>query len=509
MLKKIMLFLLVLIIIPNTFAAITIEVLSAPVISAELVEGGSLSANTTYYFAAFKSVNNQYSGHSASPASNMISITTTDTHKSIKISWQDPIVPNYKLFIRWDTSSLQDENGEYIAQESNKWTTTGWIGHTGSDVTLTSLSTQGTNGLLSHPELSILPEYLDNRLNHKKGTCIITITGTETYENLMTAINNSEHSDLFIINNNSLTSLCSIYGTGSLPFENKNINFLHTANLNPNITFQNCSIINQYRGPNLTTYGNYYDSSIYVNNTYQYKFQNNFSNIKLNVQGEFYFTAAANNNVDVSATSIIYYNTTQTNRRLTNISYRNRHLTIHLFNSIRDTNTEISNNYFEDCGSYDTLFYASSSGYLSEGVTDDSNYNFYNSYSNRSDRLPLISYVSQASWNGESRVKAKLFYTQYFNITDKFGNPIDQAKITIKDSNNTIVSEIYTDINGSIDYNLMTHIIEYDSGNANGIRSKSHYQGPFTIMISKDQYYTYRSKQEITSEKNHKISLQD
>ena len=510
MLKKIILFLLILIIIPNTFAAITINVLSAPVISAELVEGGDLSPNTTYYFAAIKSVNNQYSGHSVSPASNMVSITTTDTHKSIKISWDEEIIPNNKIFIRWDTSNLQDENYEYIPQESNKWTTLGWIGHTGSNVTLTNLSTQSsTNGLLSHPELSILPEYLDSRINRKKGTCVITITGTETYNNLIETIRISDHNDMFIINNNSFTTLCSIYGTGSLTFENKNINFLHTANLNPNITFQNCSIINQYRGPNLTTYGNYYDSSIYVNNTYQYKFQNNFSNIKLNVQGVFYFTAAANNNVDVSATSIIYYNTTQTNRRLTNISYRNRHLTIHLFNSIRDTNTEISNNYFEDCGSYDTLFYASSSGYLSEGVTDDSNYNFYNSYSNRSNRLPLISYVNQASWNGESRVKAKLFYTQYFNITDKFGNPIDQAKITIKDSNNTIVSEIYTDINGSVDYNLMTHLIEYDETNANGLRSKYHYQGPFTIMISKDQYYTYRSKQEIISEKNHKISLQD
>ncbi len=511
MLKKIILFLLVLIIIPNTFAAITIEVLSAPVISAELVEGGSLSANTTYYFATFAGIKSSgaYSGDSISPASNMVSITTTDTHKSVKIIWGTLESPTTHVFIRWDTNSLQDENGEYIPQESKKWTGLGWSGNTGTEIILTTLSEQSHSyGFLSHPELSILPEYLNSKINRKKGTCKLTITGTETYENLMDTIKNSDHNDLFVINNNSFTTLCSIYGTGSLTFENKNITFLYTKNFNTNINFINTNIFGIYNMQSTGTFGNYYDSSIFINYFYQYSFQNNFSNLKINVGGAFFMGASINSNIDITANSINYYNS-QTNRRLKNITYRKQPLTIYLFNSIRDTNTEIYNNYFENCGNYDAYLYSGTSGYLLEGTTDDSNYNFYNSYSNREDRLPLIYYPNQENWVGESRVKAKFFYTQSFNITDKFGNPINQAKITIKDSNNTILSEIYTDINGSVDYNLMTHIIEYDSENANGLRSKYNYQGPFIIMISKDQYYTYRSKQEIISEKNHKISLQD
>jgi hypothetical protein len=88
MLKKIILFLLVLIIIPNTFAAITIEVLSAPVISAELVKVVFICKHNLLfcYICRIKS-SGAYSGDSISPASNMVSITTTDTHKSVKIIW--------------------------------------------------------------------------------------------------------------------------------------------------------------------------------------------------------------------------------------------------------------------------------------------------------------------------------------------------------------------------------------------------------------------------------------
>jgi hypothetical protein len=259
----------------------------------------------------------------------------------------------------------------------------------------------------------------------------------------MDTIKNSDHNDLFVINNNSFTTLCSIYGTGSLTFENKNITFLYTKNFNTNINFINTNIFGIYNMQSTGTFGNYYDSSIFINYFYQYSFQNNFSNLKINVGGAFFMGASINSNIDITANSINYYNS-QTNRRLKNITYRKQPLTIYLFNSIRDTNTEIYNNYFENCGNYDAYLYSGTSGYLLEGTTDDSNYNFYNSYSNREDRLPLIYYPNQENWVGESRVKAKFFYTQSFNITDKFGNPINQAKITIKDSNNTILSEIYT-----------------------------------------------------------------
>ena len=62
-----------------------------------------------------------------------------------------------------------------------------------------------------------------------------------------------------------------------------------------------------------------------------------------------------------------------------------------------------------------------------------------------------------------------------------------------------------------MDYNLMTHLIEYDETNANGLRSKYHYQGPFTIIISNEKqgFYNYRTIEEIISEKNYKISLQN
>jgi hypothetical protein len=510
MLKKIILFCLILLILPNTFAEITIEVLPAPVISAELVEGGDLSPNTTYYFAAFAGIKSSgaYGGNSISPASNMVTITTTETHKSIKIIWGILESPTTHTFIRWDTDSLQDENGEYIPQESRKFTALGWSGNSGTEVTLTSLSEQSVSyALLTHPELSILPEYLDSRINRKKGICKLTITGTETYENLINTIRNSDHNDMFIINNNSFTTLCSIYGTGSLTFENKNIKFLYTKNLNPNINFNNSLIFSENKSQSGGNYGNFYNCSIRINNNYQYSFKNDYSNIKISGDRELLLHNGINSDLDLSYDLIKYYSTEKI-RELTNMTYRNKSVYLYRFSSIKDTNTDIYNNYFENCGTRDLLLYASSSGYLSEGVTDDSNYNIYNSYSNRESKLPLVSYVDQSSWTGVSRVKAKLFYTQYFNITDKFGNPIDQAKIIIKDSNNTTISEIYTDINGSVDYNLMTHLIEYDETNANGLRSKYHYQGPFTITVSKYGYYSYRSKQEIISEKNQKISLQ-
>lgn len=508
MYKKIILLSLFLLILPNVFSEITIEVLPAPVISAELVEGGNLSPNTTYYFAAFFSLDSIYGGEAASPMSNMVSITTTDTYKSIKISWQTPVLSPNKLFIRWDTSTLQDENGEYILQESYKWTTLPYIGHTGSEYIFTQEITPSHDCHNSHPEISLLPQYLDNRLNRKKGFCKLTITGTETYENLINTIKNSDHNDLFIINNNSFTTLCSIYGTGSLTFENKKITFLYTKNLNPNITFQNCLIFGQYRKANIRNYGNYYDCSIYANNLYQYSFYNEITNTKLFVDAEFGIKET-NQNLDITSKQYTFYFGSTQNRILKNLTIKNRHLILYLSNGYRNKETYIYNANFENCGNDDIYIFSSTGyGYPQVGGLDDSNYNFYNSYSNRENRLPLVSYVDHTGWVVDSQVKAKLFYTQHFNITDKFGNPIDQAKITLKDSNNTIISEIYTNINGSVDYNLMTHLIEYDQTNANGLRSKYKYYGPFTIIVSKDQYYSYRSKQEIISEKNQKISLQ-
>ena len=509
--KKIILFLLVLIIIPNTFAEITIEVLPAPVISAELVEGGDLSPNTTYYFAAFFSLSSIYGGDATSPMSNMTSITTTDTHKSIKISWQTQVNSSNKIFIRWDTFSLQDENGEYILQESYRWTTLPYTGHTGLEYLFTQEISPSHDCHNSHPEISLLPEYLDARLNRKKGLCVLTITGEETYENLMDTIRNSDHNDMFIINNNSFTTLCSIYGTGSLTFENKNIKFLYTKNFNSNITFQNCLIFGQYRKANIRNYGVFNNCSINAINLYQYSFYDQISNSKLFVDAEFGLSEK-HKNLDITNTRYTFYFGATQNRILKNISSKDKHLVLYLSNGYRNKETYIYNSYFENSGNYDLYFFSSTGyGYPQVEGIDDSNYNFYNSYSNRKNRLPLVSYVDQTGWIVDCRVKAKLFYTQYFNITDKFGNPIDQAKITIKDSNNTIVSEIYTDINGSVDYNLMTHLIEYDETNANGLRSKYHYQGPFTIIISNEKqgFYNYRTIEEIISEKNYKISLQN
>jgi len=61
-----------------------------PVLTATLTEGGDLQPNTTYYMTGFFNGNyNQtyrYSGYS--PMADVISFTTTDTHKSVSISWR-------------------------------------------------------------------------------------------------------------------------------------------------------------------------------------------------------------------------------------------------------------------------------------------------------------------------------------------------------------------------------------------------------------------------------------
>lgn len=502
----------------NIYSAINITFIEKPVLSVELLEGGSLLPNTTYYFAGFFAAGSQYTGDNVSPASNMVSITTTDTHKSVSLSWQAIPSPATKMYIRWDTENLQDGNGNYIIQQSDKWLNLCYKGFTGTNTTITSVSTvSNTYGCLSHPELSLHEDKISSLINRKKGICNIEITGTETWENLVSAIRASDAHDLAIINKNNMHLLCTISGTGTITLDKKSIHFLHTINKNENISYTHSNIFYSSNYGNKTIYGKLNYSSLNIYKMYQTRFSIN--------------TASSNNFYFVDSTGGVYQYSLNTDSKdsiykiigsfnlynlLNNTVIKNKKFLdtyVNITLASGDINKII---YYENIifdnptKTYDIYAYGTTGfGYPQLNTVDVGYHSLLNVNSlRRENKIPLINFNDQSTWTIDSRFHFLLNYTINFNITDKDNNPIENATISIVDQNQNIYS-LTTNQSGFATDDILAYKVVYDPLNQNGLRSQYQILNPLKIRVTAPGYFSYFQDFNLNTLENIKISLQE
>ena len=523
MIKKFNLIFLIFIlfIIPNTYSAINITVLQKPTLTLELVSGGSLTENTRYYFSGYYAcgTSSSYVADCVSPAADIVYIDTNTTHKSIKITWGTIIAPATKINIRWDTTSLIDENGEFIpyrATSNLRYLNNIYTGFTGTDTTMIAHSYSNASGAWSHPELSVPIDEIDEKINRKKGVCRIEITATHTWDELITAIRNSDANDLAIINRDELLLMCSLYGSGKITFDRKNVSFLYSKSFNTSLEFDNSTITffspRQWVGLNFkinnstvlvpeTTTVNFEfyngfsgknNNFIFRNNAYGVNTYNSISDVVLNNNRYINFRYPQNNwyfNNSILNNTYIYYSPTITNNNAL-VYFNNLQ-----FNNAQTTTTQ------------DIL------------ITDSSYYknkpdNFYhtiyltNCNSDREDKLPLVGFANLDDSTNLIDIKIFASHTFSFRILDQNGDPLENATISITDNNNTNYT-LTTNSLGEIDQNIQTHLITYKSEIEGGGVNRTEIidLNPFTIIVNKDGYSTYTTTQTIQEKEEFTINL--
>lgn len=511
---------LILLITPNIYSAINITLLEKPTLSLELVEGGSLTENTRYYFSGYYicGTSGPYFGDCVGPAANQVYIDTNSTHKSVKITWTEIISPATKIVIRWDTTSLIDESGEFIpyrATSNLRYLNNIYTGFTGTDTTMTTHSYSNASGAWSHPELSVPIDDIDPKINRKKGICKIEITSTHTYDEFVTAIRNSDVNDLVLINRDDIILPCAIYGSGKIEFNKKNITFLYSKSFNTALEFNESQITfvspRQWVGlnfkinnstvlvPETTTvsfefyngFSGKNNNFIFRNNAYGVNTYNSISDVILNnnrinfryPQNNWYFNNSILNN------TYIYYSPTITSNNAL-VYFNNLQ-----FNNAQTTTTQ------------DIL------------ITDSSYYknkpdNFYhtiyltNCNSDREDKLPLVGFANLDDSTNLIDIKIFASHTFSFRILDQNGDPLENATISITDNNNTNYT-LTTNSLGEIDQNIQTHLITYKSEIEGGGVNRTEIidLNPFTIIVSKDGYSTYTTTQTIQEKEDFTINL--
>lgn len=502
--KSLFLIFFLIFLINTIHATITVEVIDKPQITGYSLEGGDLLPNTTYYFAAMYTFGSGlYYAEAVSGVGNMISVTTTDTNKSIRIDWSN-LPTGAEVLIRWDTESLQDVNGNWKKFEDYKYTTNSYSGHTGTGVTLTTLPTQNYSGYMSQLEFYVPENDIDLKLNRTKGICKITVTGTENWNNLITAIKASDANDMVVITENSLDLLCSIYGDGTLTIENKQINFLYSWNRNPNITFKNSQISftnpAQWNNP----YGIYENVSFISNSATFIIGYVDISSKNLFLYNTFYSTSYNSFQVPTVFKSTNYFNFRypEDNEFIKNLLFIDTY--VFITPSINNVTNYFRNIEWKNNGlkSYDIRI---ERGYIPTVADFYQATHINNSKTDRNDKLPLIEYPDFSTYTNIIDINFYINFDLNFNILNNT-LPVENAKITLTDVNGT-VQEIYTDENGFSTIRLNTGLIRYDPDNVNGLRSKLNNYNPITITVTKDGYETYQTTLTIDEKQTFNINL--
>jgi hypothetical protein len=508
---------LILLIIPNIHSAINITILQKPTLSLELVEGGSLTENTRYYFSGYNHLGSTQHSDSVSPAADQVYIDTNTTHKSIKITWGEIPSPATEMAIKWDTIPLVDENGEFIPDRKTsnlKYLTAPSVGFTGTETIMTDEILVGSIGAWSHLELSVPIEETDPKINRKKGICYIEVTETHTYEEFVTAIQNSDANDLVLINRDNMILPCSIYGSGKIEFNKKNITFLYSISKNSEIEFNNSQI--HFISPKQTININFKlnestilpsDTSIASIALSGYFGKNNiiyFSDFAFNLQT---YTSLSDL---ILTNNRINFRYPQDNWYFNNSIINNGH--IYQSPTISQNNADIYYintiwNNKNTAQTYD-LIIGDTSYYKNKSEDFYQNVYLINSNSDRPDRLPIIRFADFDNSSNLIDIKVFVLQTLSFQILDQNGDPLENATISITDNNNTNYL-LTTNSLGVIDQNTQTHLIKYKSILEGGGDNRTEIidLNPFTIVINKEGYETYTTTQTIKEKEEFVINL--
>jgi len=449
--------------------AITITVIDRPVLNVELVEGGDLTADTTYYFVGIFVDERFYYRPAASYPSEQVSITTTSTHKSIQMTWN---IPNYAstLKVKWDTSTLLNGDGSYIVTAGNKWNTVysalGWAG-TSKLINSADLLTNAPYHTMLLSPITNLPT-IPKSIDLTKGIPIVTITGTENYTNLITAIVGSEIEDCFDFTQVGFTALCHFYGTGTITFTTKIIMLIGGDFMSNTFNFVGCNISCLFAGALYGgVHGNFTRSSLFrLNDVRAVLFG---TNDKLAVFDTLNIMASET----AQSSNLIFYNLYFRQRytpySAENNDFYNSYLQLEALPEYSATNFRFFNLGLRN---YDIWYQQ-----LQTASTPD-RYLFYDCYSDRADRRLII-------YNQNTTVAAKLlhffdFYTSIeFNIKDPDGNPVNDATITVTD-------------NDGYEYDnptyLRTHYQYWEL--ITSLYTTQYELNPFKVVISKVGYQT-------------------
>jgi hypothetical protein len=530
-------------------ATVTVSVnTTRPVFYAELAKSdgtNNLSIGDNYYFQCFVG-GYGYNGMSASPASEQFNITINSTHRWINISNIQNMCNSYTIsaggdkgiHCRWQiNNSYTDWGGtgyqpaSYADNES--LINQGWIeqyGHPGwyyannfkcdrgKDFQILTSNefksgTSYSGRYISHPEISIplsRRNTLEKYFNITLGIADIYIDETtNTWNDLVTAIQNSPAKDLSTVSENTLTIIGQIYGNGDLTFNKKSISIIGGDNDNPNLEFINSQWLVDNWGIHWhRTYGKFIDTDFLSigNNDI---LDETTSADGLNYCGD---TAATHyGNYDGWTFNCLptFHQTRYTSNGNT---FSNS-----VWNGIYDYVTPIADNgtvYFENDTfnnngekNYDIYTYLRS---ISCNYPNHwQNFDMKNVISNREDKRLKIYYVVNGDLCG---------YTQNFTfhgdvkftIIDKNGNAIENANITLSNEHNTYTN--LTDANGKLihDVDFYMKYINQTLATA-GI---NHYaltqeRGNYNLTITASDYAKYSTNVNINSPQDWTISLEE
>lgn len=223
--------------------------LPKPTIELTLEEGGSLAANTTYYFSGYyNAYNSPYYCMINSAAADQVSITTTSTAKSIRIKYKwdnegvwDYGYPPYAVCVdtRWDLVTQLDAEGDFQSWQvdggsgSASYGSYRWVGGGQQKINKEYLwTTIGTSSLYrsryrSHQELSWKEDYykFPSWADRKAGALGLYLESEDDDRDVADVLYGHEDISFFGYDNHSGTKIATnVYMLGTVRFLNSNIN---------------------------------------------------------------------------------------------------------------------------------------------------------------------------------------------------------------------------------------------------------------------------------------------
>ena len=498
-----------------------------PDITLTIEEGGSLPENTTYYFVfvftavvngGFLSSTGWYYNRMVSPLSEQLSITTSATHRKIRVTVNnDRTTLNYHVgvFARWDTIPVMDGDGKIIVMYSPKWFPTSLVyaslWNAGFSPSIPNnylientspLATNALRDLINHPPISMTgpphvhpPYTIDDfaRLDYTEVSGIY-ITGTESLASLKAyVLNDPVLSKQFIFTRDGFTTCVMIAGASnsSFTFQNQTIHLVGNSLSDvPSFNFNRCSITIDRYAMYAYISGNYMACQIQA-----------FGGITLDLRTATFLDVSFQSGVPVvqySGTSGLRFFITNFRVNCASIAIPVVHSDMVFERSIIDTNIKLltyQRFYFKNHGQvdYDILI----SGF--KFVDTPIDFEMLDVTTDRPSRLTLLRFaVPSGTVEWRNSLRFRHTYSTAYSITDETGTSIPNATVKLIDAL-------------GFEYTNPTKVLSYETkrnDNVGGILNTDQLQrNPFTLLVSAPGYQTYKEVLSIYQPQTKTISL--
>lgn len=306
--KKLILLLMIVMMFSLVSATITVSVnATRPVFGLELVEDDGtelLDDNTNYYFQCFIG-GYGYNDASQSPASEEFNITTNSTHRWINLTNTKNMCDSYTIntgykgilcrvsrnqsfkdwggdgYMPWNFANNETGTGHYgwtakLGNAGGYWqksefrcnTNTGSIMIKNNDANDGSIcyTSVCTSRYIRHPEISITlskRDELETSWNVSLGVADIYMDGDNTWDDFVTAIQNSPAKDIASVSPSSISIIGQIFGSGTLTLTKKSLTLIGGDNDNGNLAFVNSQVLIDSWGQHWhNPYGSFTDTDL-------------------------------------------------------------------------------------------------------------------------------------------------------------------------------------------------------------------------------------------------------